>query len=241
LNYNPFPAFSSAPLQSLARVFSRNIRALGLVGLCFASAPSSAVFNKTIYVVALSQDNIVVMIGGRYQRLAVGQSSSEGVKLISADSEAAVLEIEGKQVSYGLNAPLSNVAPPAPETASIRISPNSQGMYITTAKLNGHSIEVIVDTGASDVAMNESHASSLGLDYKKHHNGIVNVSTASGVAAAYTVSLDEISLNGVRQRYVEAVVVQGNFPRNILLGMSFLKNVDMQRQPNGILEIKQRH
>jgi len=233
--------FSSAPLQKLARVFSRNIRTLGLVGLCFASAPSSAVFNKTIYVVALSQDNIVVMIGGRYQRLAVGQTSSDGVKLISADSEAAVLEIEGKQVSYGLNAPLSNVAPPAPENASIRISPNSQGMYITSAKLNGHSIEVIVDTGASDVAMNESHASSLGLDYKKHHNGIVNVSTASGVAAAYTVSLDEISLNGVRQRYVEAVVVQGNFPRNILLGMSFLKNVDMQRQPNGILEIKQRH
>ncbi|MEN9461916.1 MAG: hypothetical protein RIS84_1936 [Pseudomonadota bacterium] len=241
MNYNPFPAFSSAPFQRLARIFSRNIRTLGLVGLCFASAPSSAVFTKSIYVVALSQDNIVVMIGGRYQRLAVGQSSSEGVKLISADSEAAVLEIEGKQVSYGLNAPLSNVAPPAPENASIRISPNSQGMYITTAKLNGHSIEVLVDTGASDVAMNESHASSLGLDYKKHHNGIVNVSTASGVAAAYTVSLDEISLNGVRQRYVEAVVVQGNFPRNILLGMSFLKNVDMQRQLNGILEIKQRH
>jgi aspartyl protease family protein len=241
LNSISFSEFSSVPFRGLARIFSRNIRTLGLVGLCLASAPSSAVFNKTIYVVALSQDNIVVMIGGRYQRLAVGQSSSDGVKLISADSEAAVLEIEGKQVSYGLNAPLSNVAPPAPETASTRISPDSRGMYITTAKLNGHSTEVMVDTGATSVAMNESHASSLGLDYKKHHNGIVNVSTASGVAAAYTVSLDEVSINGVRQRYVEAVVVQGNFPRQILLGMSFLKYVDMQRQPNGILELKQRH
>jgi len=240
LNYNPFSAFPSAPFQRLACVFSRNMRTLSLLGLCFASTPSAAAFTKSIYVVALSQDNIVVMIGGRYQRLAVGQSSPEGVKLISADSEAAVLEIEGKQVSYGLNAPLSNVAPPAPENASARIFPNAQGMYLTTAKLNGHSIEVIVDTGASDVAMNESHASSLGLDYKKHHNGIVNVSTASGMAAAYTVSLDEVSINGVRQRYVDAVVVQGNFPSHILLGMSFLRNVDMQRQPNGILELKQR-
>lgn len=240
MNYNPFSAFPSAPFQRLACVFSRNMRTLSLLGLCFASAPSAAAFTKSIYVVALSQDNIVVMIGGRYQRLAVGQSSPEGVKLISADSEAAVLEIEGKQVSYGLNAPLSNVAPPAPENASARIFPNAQGMYLTTAKLNGHSIEVIVDTGASDVAMNESHASSLGLDYKKHHNGIVNVSTASGMAAAYTVSLDEVSINGVRQRYVDAVVVQGNFPSHILLGMSFLRNVDMQRQPNGILELKQR-
>ncbi len=228
-------------LQGAVRLLSQNLRTLSLIGCCLTSAPSSAVFTKSIYVVALSQDNVVVMIGGRYQRLAVGQSSPDGVKLISADSEAAVLEIEGKQVSYGLNAPLSNVAPPAPENASVRIFPNSQGMYLTTAKLNGHSIEVIVDTGASDVAMNESHASSLGLDYKKHHNGIVNVSTASGMAAAYTVSLDEVSINGVRQRYVEAVVVQGNFPRKILLGMSFLKNVDMQRQPNGILELKQRH
>lgn len=211
------------------------------LGLCLLPAPASAVFNKSIYVVALSQDNIVVMIGGRSQRLTRGQTSPEGVKLIEADSEAAILEIEGKQVRYELNAPLSNVAPPATETASIRIYPNTQGMYITTAKLNGHSIEVIVDTGATDVAMNEAHASSLGLDYKKLHNGIVNVSTASGVVPAYTVSLDEVSINGVRQRFVEAVVVQGNFPRQILLGMSFLKYVDMQRQPNGVLELRQRH
>ncbi len=106
--------------------------------------------------------------------------------------------------------------------------------YITTAEINGRQIQVLVDTGASSVAMSETHANALGID---HYNGTpIRTVTASGEASARLVTLNSVSVGGIRVDNVRSAVVDGDFPQMVLLGMSFLQHVKMQDE-NGLLTI----
>ncbi|RKZ34041.1 MAG: TIGR02281 family clan AA aspartic protease, partial [Gammaproteobacteria bacterium] len=63
--------------------------AVGLLG-----NPAQAV--EKVSVQALFKDMAVLVVDGKRRTLRSGQTSPEGIKLISADSKQAVLEIDGK-------------------------------------------------------------------------------------------------------------------------------------------------
>ena len=78
------------------------------------------------------------------------------------------------------------------------------GHFITSADINGSSVTVLVDTGATAVALSYEDASSIGLrpgslDYD------VPVSTANGIANAARVKIDQISIDGVEVEDVPAL------------------------------------
>ena len=56
------------------------------------------------------------------------------------------------------------------------------------------------------------------------------VATASGMSKAYRITLDTISVGEIRLHNIEAMVIEGNFPVHVLLGMSFLGNLDIHRE-----------
>ena len=104
--------------------------------------------------------------------------------------------------------------------------------------MNGRPAEFIVDTGASVVVMNSAHARALGLSFEQGRQGTVQ--TAQGNAAAFMVELDSIVVAGIEGRKVKAAVVEGGFPVDMLLGMSFLRDAVIESR-DGVLTLSRRY
>lgn len=88
------------------------------------------------------------------------------------------------------------------------------------AKDGGRAVHLMVDTGASVVALTPADAVRLGLRLKPDDfSG--TVITASGPARAAPVELRAVAVAGARVEHVEALVVEHGLPHS-LLGMSYL-------------------
>lgn len=176
-------------------------------------------------------------IDGKQRLLKPGKTSPEGVKLVSVTSEAALVQVDGRELRLTLAAPVAANYEKV-EKAEVRLAPDSGGHYRTTAWINGRSVPVMVDTGATSIAFNYPTARNLGLDLSRARP--LNVSTASGVAKAYRVQLDSVTIGGIKVHNVEATVLGNDFPEVTLLGNSFLSRVDMQQQ-DGLLLLRARN
>ena len=91
---------------------------------------------------------------------------------------------------------------------------------------------MLVDTGATVVALSSQQAQQLGINYLQGR--ATTVVTASGRANAYQIKLRSVIVGGINAEVVSAVVVEGDYPEMVLLGMSYLNYVDMREQ-NGVL------
>lgn len=195
--------------------------------------------NLHIAVLALTQDKAVIDIDGQYHTLAIGQTSPEGVTLVQADSEIATLEIDGKKQQYGLNGTVTTLTAKeeSTELPTIRIFPNAQGLYTITGYINGYPVDFIVDTGASSIAMSSIQAEHMNIHYQRDGTK-VNVMTASDTIPAHLINLDKVKVGYIVLQHVEAVVIDGKLPEQVLLGMSFLDKVEMHRKKD-LLELRQ--
>jgi len=113
------------------------------------------------------------------------------------------------------------------------IEQDRNGHYETDGQINGQPVTFLVDTGATDVALPESTARALGLNFGPR----VTVMTAAGPAKAWVTRLDEVAVGGIRRKNVRASITSGEFD-GVLLGMSFLKHYSLQQQ-DGKLVIRE--
>lgn len=175
-----------------------------------------------VEVVALFKDRAVIRTAAGQEMLKVGETSDSGVTLVRADTRGAQVQYQGQSYDLSLTARVaSSFAKPAEE--SVRINRDQLGQYRMRGTVNGHGVDFLVDTGASLVAMSERHAVAMGLDYRAGQRGFVQ--TAQGNANSYFLLLDEVTLGGITQHQVRATVIEGNYPVDVLLGMSFLGGV----------------
>jgi aspartyl protease family protein len=182
-----------------------------------------------ILVMALFRDKAMVRIDGVRRILEVGEVSAEGVKLVAADAHRAVIDVDGRTATYRLGREFSTrFAASDASHAEARLVLDRMGMYSVTGAINGFPVPMTVDTGAATVAMSEERARQLGIDFRrKGERG--KVSTASGVADAYFFTLDRVQVGGIELRQVAATIVAGKYPLDVLLGMSFLGRLEMER------------
>jgi aspartyl protease family protein len=182
-----------------------------------------------VNVVGLFSNKAVLIINnGKPQTLSAGQSSSEGVKLLSADSAKAVLEVEGKRKELGMGQAASVAGSADAAPGSVVLYADSAGHYLTEGQVNGATLKFLVDTGATAIAMNSGDAKFAGIDYKKGER--VPVQTANGVVNAYHVVINTVKLGGVVMHQVDGMVHEGGSPSVVLLGMSALNRLDMKRE-----------
>ncbi len=212
-------AFKKVPLKLI-----RNI-ALMAIGLVVYRAANAA---TEVNVVGLFSNKAVLIInGGKPRTLSVGESSN-GVKLIAADSSVATLLIEGRLRQVGMGQAASIGGDASAGVESVTLYANSEGHFVSDCIINGASFKFLLDTGATTVALNSGDAKFAHIDYKR---GVpTQVSTANGVVTAYRVTLPSIRIGGVTLNQVEASVVEGGSPPIVLLGMSALNRLDMKRQ-----------
>ena len=201
--------------------------------LLAVSLPAAAV---NVEVRGLFSGRAVLAIDGQMVMLRQGDSRL-GVRLVSADSRKAVLEIDGQLHELGVSRRISSSFSSASQ-AEVRLQSGSGGHYVTPARINGMPVEAMIDTGATAVAMSLPQARALGLDYRNGRP--MQVSTANGMATSYLVTLEHVIVGGLRVDNVEALVNMSDFPKIILLGNSFLSRVNMFRE-NGVLVLQSQY
>lgn len=192
---------------------------------CFIS--TQITFAAEIIVLGLFKGRAIVKIDGIQRTLKKGKPSPEGVKLISADSYIAILEVDGVQQEFKLGKHVGTSFKKK-INAEAKIMPVN-GMYSTAGSINGRPVNFLVDTGATWIAMNVHQARSLGINFR-YIGKRAMVSTANGVAPVYQIILDKVRVGEIELTNVEAGVLEGDSPREVLLGNSFLNRVEMQRQ-----------
>lgn len=202
---------------------SRISRLLLVVWINLLSLAAQA--GTDVRVVGLFSERAVVVIEGKQHILKVGQATPEGVRLIAADSESAVFEIDGEEVAARLDGRVTA----RKRTAGVRefqISRNLVGMYTTVGSINGQTVSFLVDTGATRVAINAAESRRLGIDYRVVGTPI-NVTTASGVERAWGVNLNTVKVGELELHNVGGVVLEGEQPATALLGMSYLGRLEL--------------
>ena len=170
---------------------------------------------------------IVQLDGGRPRTVAVGEATPEGVKLISATSSSAVVEYEGRRETLAPGEG-TRMGPGASGVGGsvTTLTADSRGHFITTGTINGQSVRLMVDTGASSVVLSSSEARRLGIAYRSAPRAAVQ--TANGIVGVYRVKLDTMKVGEIVAHNVDAVVTESE-QAVMLLGMSFLNRTEMKR------------
>jgi aspartyl protease family protein len=96
--------------------------------------------------------------------------------------------------------------------------------FQVTTEVNGRSVPMILDTGASSVVLTNEAAKAVGLPVEviKYN---VNISTANGHTRAAEVTLDQVAVGSIVERSVPALIAQPGQLKTSLLGMSFLNRL----------------
>ena len=119
------------------------------------------------------------------------------------------------------------------EASTVVLKRGLDGHYRAEALINGKKIEVLIDTGATGVAISQGVADKLNL---KSINAI-RTNTANGDSIGYMVRLNSVKVGGVEAHDVAAMIAPG-LDGDVLLGMSFLGRMDV-RLYKGQMTIKQ--
>jgi aspartyl protease family protein len=112
----------------------------------------------------------------------------------------------------------------------VEIRAGSLGHYRADAEVNGRIVRVLVDTGASVVALTYEDARDIGLVVRES-DFTHRVTTANGIARVAPVMIDTISIGDIQVRNVQGAVMEAGKLGTTLLGMSFLgrlQRVDMR-------------
>ena len=188
-----------------------------------------------VKVIALFSGKAMLQVNGKQKIVNQGETF-EGVLLKSASGRGAVVVIDGKETSLNLNQSIAGNFK-KPERANLRIYPDNVGMYTVEGKINKQATRFLVDTGATFVTMSGNKARALGIDYQRGQSA--QAQTASAVVQAWQINLDTVSIGGILVRDVDAIVIPGDQPFEVLLGNSFLKHTSLHRAGQ-VLEIKKR-
>jgi aspartyl protease family protein len=122
--------------------------------------------------------------------------------------------------------------------AIAEIQAGAGGQYSTDVSINGAHIRMLVDTGATFVAISAQTASRIGLRLSEA-DYTLRMTTANGVARAAPVMLPSVSVGDVYLPSVQGVAMEPRAGDMNLLGMSFLKRLSAVEQKSGRLILKQ--
>lgn len=192
---------------------------------------------EPVEAVALFKDRALIRTVEGEALLRTGETSAFGARLLAASPDGARVLYKGEEYVLSLSNRMTSRFKP-PQIHSVRLNEDAAGQYRVRGTINGTLVDFLIDTGASVVAMSQDHARAINLDYANGAKGTVQ--TAQGVTNAYFVTLSNVTLGGISVNGVQATVIEGSFPVDVLLGMSFLNNLHMQNN-NGVLVLSARH
>jgi aspartyl protease family protein len=107
---------------------------------------------------------------------------------------------------------------PSPDGA-IELERNSDGHFYADVQINGTTAHMLVDTGASEIALSREDARRAGVATSIGMNDVIGRG-ADGDVHGDVVTLDRVELGGMKAEKMQAMVLNGG--DQSLLGQSFL-------------------
>jgi aspartyl protease family protein len=183
---------------------------------------ASSAWAAKIYVMSVRPGEVQVIIDNRTVRvLRPGDVTPEGVKLREISGGTAVFDVGGRAIALSIG---------QSTLAETLLYADQRGHFVTQAFFNGVPLMAVIDTGASFVGLNAEQAQRLGIDFRRGQRVIEQ--TANGPIASYMVILASVQVGDVVLANVPATVQEGGQLPFALIGMSFLKQVEMRRSGN---------
>lgn len=197
-----------------------------LLALCLALAAAGSWAQSVALQGVMGKKALLIVNGGTPRMAGIGEEV-QGVKVLDVLGEQAVVEIGGRRQTLRVgDAPASVGSRGNLSGGKIVLTAGSGGHFLTPGSINGHAVQFMVDTGATDVAMGADEAQRLGIDYRKGLLG--RGATANGIVSVYRVKLASVRIGDVEVHDVDASVLPSN-AGPILLGNSFLTRFQMTR------------
>ncbi len=159
---------------------------------------------------------------------------------------ALVAAVMTPQAMQRLAPPRHPTPPPQAMTASgpgnngrsLTVRPDYRGHYHLDARVDGRSMEFLVDTGATVIAIPEREGARLGIHpARREYTAIMR--TANGTIRGAPTRLGMVEVGGLMVRDVEAVIMPDGALGQNLLGMSFLSRLRRFEMANGRLVLEQ--
>ena len=201
-----------------------------LLALALSGLLSPMAGAQTVGLSGMLGGKALIIVDGAAPKSVAAGESHKGVKIVSTQGDQAVVEIEGQRHTLRVGeAPASvgaTAGSAAPSGNRIVLAAGGGGHFFTLGQINGKSTQMVVDTGATSVAMSVAEAQRLGVEYKSGQP--IQMSTANGVTQGWIVKLSSVRVGDVVVHGVEAAVSAGSMPY-VLLGNSFLTRFQMTR------------
>lgn len=108
-------------------------------------------------------------------------------------------------------------------SGEVRLDREGDSHFYADADVDGTSIRMMVDSGASIVALTRRDAEAIGIDVDRLPSA-GSAQTAGGVVPLRPVMLDSVEIDGVEVRGVQAAVIDADMGVS-LLGQSYLSKL----------------
>lgn len=125
-----------------------------------------------------------------------------------------------------------------PGRRMVELKAGAYGHFHTRAEINGRPVSVMVDTGASMVALSFEDALEAGIQVRDN-DFTHRVSTANGYARMAPVMIDRVSIGDITVRNVSGAVLEAGKLSTTLLGMSFLSRLQRVDIRSGTLVLQE--
>ena len=216
----------------------RRVR-LAALALSGCGAAAWALAQSVSLAGSMGSDKALLVIDGQALVLAVGDSR-QGVLLRSLQGGQAEVEVAGRRLALTLGASparLGGAATARAATGATIVLPMGQGGHFGgSGQINGKTVQFMLDSGATTVALSQAEASRIGLDWKSGRAGMTV--TANGPVPVHAVVLSSVRLGGVEVANVAAVVLPAELPV-VLLGNSYLGRFTM-RQDGDVMRLEKK-
>ncbi|RZI94286.1 MAG: TIGR02281 family clan AA aspartic protease [Variovorax sp.] len=203
------------------------MKAVAAALLMTAAALSAHAADSVTLTGTIGSRAILIVNGGAPKTVAIGETF-QGVKLVALQAQQATVEAGGKRISLAMDTPASigGGGPGGAGGNRVVLSADSRGHFMTQGTINGRTVNFMLDTGATTVAMSAADAQRIGLDYSKGQP--VRMNTANGVAPGYRLRLASVRVGDVEVYDIDAIVTEQSMPF-VLLGNSFINRFSMRR------------
>jgi aspartyl protease family protein len=208
----------------------------GLVLLLRADAGSIAGFDPSDFAIAVASIALLIFLGSSIAGSYRGRAG-QAVRDVLTWALVALLLVGGysfREEIFSLgHRVVGELLPPGTALRgesqiegerSVRIRRRPDGHFVVKTEVNGVSLMMLVDTGASTVVLKPADAQKLGIDVERLRYS-VPVQTANGTTYAAHVRLRNLTLGPISLNDVEALVAKPGALKENLLGMSFLSRL----------------
>jgi aspartyl protease family protein len=208
----------------------------GILALLLCAVVTVAQADSVALTGMFGNKALLVVNGGAPKTVAPGETH-QGVKVISTAADQAIIEQAGKRVTLRVgDAPVSTGGSSTVSRGTrIVLTAGSGGHFVTAGQINGKTVQFMVDTGATSVAMGAQDAERAGINYKAGQ--VIGISTANGNTQGYRIKLNSVRIGDVEVFDVDAIVTPQAMPY-MLLGNSFLTRFQMTRENEQMTLVK---